>query len=319
MININYFSNNRLQFFDLIFYFLNKIKPENKEKITINILTTTDKAEYFNSKKNNYDLNIKVILFQEGMNYTSKLNYCMNLPEPYSIKLDEDCIINNYILDYMIENTSILNNENNLLLSPLLSTTYPSSDLFIEGFLNKEQQDIINNYLKNREMPNGLFGVDYSKLNKCTIEAQKWDYKAYNNALNELETEKKGISPMRISYEAQTTINEFILENYQKIVDKNEYSIFEIDAPYFTNNCFLIKTKLWKHIFDINGGVYDEIPISNYKRASGKKFLFIGNSYSCHSMYNTVYGGQNIWKIGHPDAEKKELEFVEKLSKSIIK
>ncbi len=319
MININYFSNNRLQFFDLIFYFLNKIKSENKEKITINILTTADKAEFFNNRKDNYDLNIKIVLFQEGMNYTSKLNYCMNLPESHSIKLDEDCIINNHIWDFMIENTSVLDNEDNILLSPLLSTTYPSSDFFIEGFLLKYQQMIINNHLKNREMPNGLFGVDYSLLNKCTIYAEKWDYKAYNKALEELNTEKKGISPMRISYEAQTQINEFILMDYEDITYKKEYSIFEIDAPYYTNNLFMIKTKLWKHIFDINGGVYDEIPISNYKRAGGKKFLFIHNGFGIHTMFNTIYGNNNKWGIGGIDSEQRELEFVEKLTKLIIK
>lgn len=320
MININYFSNSRLEFFDLIFYFINKIKPENKEKIKINILTTPSKVDYFIDRKDKYpSLKINTVLFPEGMYYISKLHFCMNLPEEYSIKLDEDCIINNHIWDYMIENITILDNDENLLLTPLLSTTYPSSDFFIKGFLNKEQQDIINNHLKNREMPNGLFGVDYSPLNKCTIHADKYDFFEYNKALGELNTEKKGISPMRISYEAQMTINDYILEKYENLCEENDYNIMEIDSPYYTNNLFMMKTKLWKHIFETNGGDYDEIGISNYKRGNNKKFLFIDNGFGVHSMFNSVVGNQNPWGIGHPDAAKNEFEFMEKLTKLIIK
>lgn len=320
MISLNYLSNSRLEFFDLIFYFINKIKPENKEKIKINILAPQSKIDFFINKISSYPtLAINIIPFPDGMYYIQKLNYAMSQPEEYSIKLDEDCIVNNYIWDYMIENVNILDNDENLLLSPLLSTAFPASDLFIEGFLNENQQNIINNYLKNREMPNGLFGVDYSPLNKCTIHADKWDYKAYLKALGELPTERKGLHPMRISYEAQTTINKFILENYEGIINKNEYGIIEIDSPYFTNNLFMMKTKLWKHIFETGGGEYDEIGISNYKRANNKKFLFIKNGFGIHTTFNTIYGNQNRWNIGGVDSEQKEFEFVEKLSKLIIK
>lgn len=318
MIAINYFSNSRLNFFDIIFYFLNKIKEENKYKIYINILTVEKDVEFFKEKTKNLNLPINIIPFKDGFNYTEKLNFSINTNSKFSIKLDEDCIVNNFIWDYMIENTDVLLDDNNLLISPLLSTTIPATDEFIDGFLNEENKNEIHSYFLKQEMPNGLFGVNYEPLNEFTINSSKWDYKKYLNGLNKLNTETKGMHPMRISYNAQTRINDMILDNYEKIITKNDYSLFEIDSPYFTNNLFLIRTDIWKHIIDSNGGVYDEIPITQYRNSLNKRYLFIRNGYSIHTMYNTIYGSKNPWCIGGVDSESKEIEFVNKFSKKVI-
>jgi hypothetical protein len=219
----------------------------------------------------------------------------------------------------MIENSDILLDDNNLLVSPLLSTTIPATDEFINGFLNENERNEIQGYFLKQEMPNGLFGVNYEPLNEFTINSENWDYKKYLNGLSKLNTETKGMHPMRISYNAQTRINEMILDNYEKIINKNDYSLFEIDSPYFTNNLFLIRTDIWKHIIDSNGGIYDEIPITQYRNSLNKRYLFIRNGYSIHTMYNTIYGNSNKWHIGGVDSESKEIEFVNKFSKKVIK
>lgn len=320
MLTINYFSDNRLQFFNLIFYFINKIKEENKKNIKINILTTKNNEAFFIEEIKKFNLNFNIILFQNGFNYTEKLSYAINSDTEYSIKLDEDCIVNNYIWDYMIENVDILDNDENLLLSPLLSTSMPSCDVFVENFLDEEEKQTIHNFFLEQEMPNGLFGVNYSPLNLYTIHAKNWDYKKYLSGLNDLPTETKGNHPMRISYNAQIKINDFILNKYKKIIEKNDYNIFEINSPYFTNNFFLIKTDVWKKICNQYNGVYDEIPISNYKRTNNKKFLFVENGFGIHTMFNTIYGdgSANPWRIGGPNSQLKENEFVKKLEDLII-
>lgn len=318
MISINYFSNNRLNFFDLTFHFFNKIKNENKEKIKINILSNSSNYDFFNEKIRGYELPINVIKFNDGFNYTDKLNFSISQDTEYSIKLDEDCFINNHVWDYMIENCSVLDNPENLLVTPLLSTTIPSCDLFIDNFLNEEESKIIKDCFLKQQMPVGLFDVDYSPLNETTINAEYWDYKKYYEILNNIPTDTKGMHPMRISYNAQTKINEFILNSYSKIINKNNYSFVEIDTPYFTNNLFLIKTKLWKDIINSNGQTYDEIPISNYHRKNGTKILFVNNGFGIHTMYNTIYGNQNRWGIGGVDSEEKEINFVNKLKENIL-
>jgi hypothetical protein len=317
MININYFSNSRLEIYPLIFHFLKKIKTENKKNIKLNILTTQDKIDFF-EKYIDEDLNTVILTFNNGFNYTEKLKYVLELDSEYSIKLDEDCIINNHIWDYMIENCGILNDENNLLLSPLLSTTLPSCDEFINEFLSNEEGEKIKKYFLSQEMPNGLFNVDYSPLNKYTIYAKEWIPNDYYKGLSELKTNIKGMHPMRISYNAQTNINDFILDNYQKLLNKNQYSIFEINSPYFTNNLFLIKTNTWKNIFNLYGSIYDEIPISDFKNKYNKRFMFIKNGFGIHTMYNTIYGNNNKWNIGGMDSEEKELAFISNLKKIIL-
>lgn len=319
MININYFANSRIIFFNLVFSFIKKIKPENKEKISLNILTTQKNFDFFDNFKNdNKDIRINVIIFKDGFNYTDKLNYVLNLDAEYSIKLDEDCLINNHIWDYMIESVNILNDDNNILLSPLLSTTLPSCDEFINGFLSNEEKKVIHGFFLEQKMPNGLFDVNYESLNKYTINSSEWDYKGYLSGLSELPTDTKGMHPMRISYNAQTTINDFILKNYKKLIEKNKYDIFEIDSPYFTNNLFLIKTSTWKQIFNTYGGVYDEIPISTYKNTNNKKFLFVKNGYGIHTMYNTIHGNLNQWGIGGVDSADKEITFMNNLTNLLL-
>ena len=175
MININFFSNTRLEIFELIFHFINKIKDENKTKIKITILTTHVNTHFFKDIETKYpSLKIDVIEFKDGLHYTDKLKYAINSDAEFSIKLDEDCIINNFIWDYMIENVNVLNNSENLLISPLLSTTLPACDEFISGFLNEEEADVINSCFLNQRMPNGLFGVNYEPLNEFTTKATTW-------------------------------------------------------------------------------------------------------------------------------------------------
>ncbi len=77
-------------------------------------------------------------------------------------------------------------------------------------------------------MPNGLWGVDYTPLNEFTIHANEWDYKQFYNGVNNLNTNTKGIHPLRICYESQVSINEYILNNIEKLTDKHEYSLIEI-------------------------------------------------------------------------------------------
>ena len=105
-----------------------------------------------------------VIAFRDGASYLEKLQHIIKFDSEYSIKIDEDCIINNHIWDYMIENVDVLDNPENLLISPILSTAQPACDEFIKGFLTKEEREIIYSHFLNQQMPNGLFGVNYETI-----------------------------------------------------------------------------------------------------------------------------------------------------------
>lgn len=318
MININYLSHNRTNFSELTFHFLNKIKKENKLKIKLTILCS--KSCNFNLHKLE-DISTEVKIFESENNYLSKIQYAIKSDCKYSIKLDEDCFINNHVWDYIIENIEILDNPENLLLSPTMTNNIPSCDLFIEDYV--KDQDFKNRIYEcflNREMPVGLWGVDYSPLNQYTILANSWNSKDYYAGLSLLETPIKGMHPLRISYEAQVLINDYILQNVDRFLNKNDYSIVELISPYFTNSLFAIKTSEWKNILDnMYVDQFDEIALNDYKKTTNKKFLFIKNGFGIHPMYNTVFGNKNPWGIGAENGEQSEKDFFNSFKNIIIK
>ena len=169
-------------------------------------------------------------------------------------------------------------------------------------------------------MPNGLWGVDYTPLNEYTVGATLWDPQKFYWGVSELPTITKGIHPLRISYEAQMIINDYILNNVDDFANKNNYEIMEIKAPYFTNSLFFIRTEEWRTILGQSTiDAYDEIALNHYKAANNKEFLFVKNGFGIHPMFNTVYGNKNPWRIGGERGDLDELRFYNELTKKIIK
>lgn len=317
-ITINYLSHNRLNYTELMFYFLSKIKTENKKKLKINILATHENDWVVKCEKLDIEYNIHII--NTGENYLKKIKYAITTDTEYSVKLDEDCFINNHVWDYLIENVEILKDNENLTLSPVMSNNIPSCDYFIEDFIKDyEVKNKIHDYFLKRPMPNGLWGVDYTPLNECTINAKYWNAELYYKKLNTLNTNTKGMHPLRISYEAQMLINDYIIKNLNMFKNKNEYGIFSIDAPYFTNSLFFIKTSEWfKILSQSTVDSYDEIALNKYKKDTNKKFLFVKNGFGIHPMFNTVHGNKNPWGIGGENGENDELDFYNNLIKNTI-
>jgi hypothetical protein len=318
-ITINYLSHNRLDYSNLTFYFLSKIKPENKIKVNFNILATHENDWENKCKTLGIDYTIRVI--NTYHNYLDKIRIAISSSTEYSVKLDEDCFINNHVWDFLIENVDVLQKNDVLTLSPVMSNNIPSCDYFIEDFINDELvKNKVYNHFLNRQMPNGLWGVDYTPLNKFTINSTKWDAIKFYEGLNCLNTNTKGIHPLRISYEAQMEINNYILKNIDKFISHNKFELFEINSPYFTNSLFFIKTSEWINVLSQpTVDVYDEIALNKYKRDNNKKFLFVKNGFGIHPMFNTVYANQNQWGIGGENGEQDEFQFYNNLSSDILK
>lgn len=317
-ITINYLSHNRINYSKLMFYFLSKIKPKNKDKLILNILATHH--EDWDEKCGELGIDYNVFTINQPHNYMEKIRIATSAKTEYSVKLDEDCFMNNYVWDYLIDNVSLLNDNNILTLSPTMSNNIPSCDSFIENYIDDVSiKNKIYNFFIKRQMPNGLWGVDYTPLNQYTINSEKWDINSYYEGLDRLQTNTKGLHPLRISYESQMLVNEYIINNISKFKDENKYDMVEISAPYFTNSLFFIKTSEWINILNYTGvDSFDEIALNNYKRDKNKKFLFVKNGFGVHPMFNTVYGNKNPWGIGGEDGEKDELTFYNNLIDKII-
>ena len=80
MLNINYFPHIRPQYHKLIFYFMEKIKPENKEKIRLNILTSGNMGGFQPPK----GIDTREVRFKKvEPNYNEKVVWATNQDVPY--------------------------------------------------------------------------------------------------------------------------------------------------------------------------------------------------------------------------------------------
>jgi hypothetical protein len=315
MITINYLSHQRKdlhKYWKITSHFLNKIKPENKKKVKINVLAT--KSFDWGSYLEGFDLQVMVFPDVE-LNYMQKISVALDETNNYSVKLDEDCFISNHVWDYIIENINVLDDEDNFILTPMLSNGIPHTDRFVESFIDDEdvRKKIYECYL-NQEMPVGLWGADYSPLNAHTINANTWDSNAFFEGVSKLNTYLKGIHPIRICANAQLLLNNYIVENFKRLISKHDYNIKEFTEPYYTTSTFIIKTEDWRKLLDIGAyDSFDEMQLNLYKEKYNKKFLYIENGFGIHTIYNTMYGNKNIWNIGMENGNTYELEFVDSI------
>lgn len=316
MIAINYLSHQRKDFFKywkLTSYYLNNIKPENKKKIRLNILATKP----FDWGSELQDIQYKVYYYQDiEVNYMQKIHTAVNDSDEYAIKLDDDCFIGSHVWDYIIENINVLDDKDNFILTPILSNNIPHTDRFVDQFVldDEVKQKIYNCYL-NQSMPNGLFGADYSPLNEFTINSSTWNSDKFFEGVSRLSTYLKGIHPIRVCGEAQVTLNNYLVENLERIQEKREYSIKEFKEPYYTTSTFAIRTEEWRNLLSTPAyDAFDEIQLNMYKHMTGKRFLYVENGFGIHTIYNTLFGNKNPWGIGLENGREYELEFVNDLT-----
>jgi hypothetical protein len=311
MISINYFAHDRPTYYwTITSHYLNKIKKENKDKIKIHILATHEHnwQDYIDG------IDVEVLNFPNNNNYLGKVNYALNTGSEYSVKLDEDCFINNHIWDYLIENINFLDSDDSFLISPLLSNNIPLVDIFIDNFVKDDEvkNNIYKEYL-NPPMPNGVWGVDYTP-----IRFNKWEREEFYYNVSQLATPFKGIHPIRICAGAQITLNDYILKNFARIEEKNDYKILPFNRPYFTINTFAIKTEDWiKSNQETRYDAYDEVPMNAYSKNTRKKMYYIKNSFSIHTLYNTMYGNKNPWGMGIEDGKGYEYGFTQQILEKI--
>jgi len=293
---INYLPYRRYHYSSFLVDFLIKIKEENKKEILFRChLEKNDTVLKSNMDKlKENGIIVELLFYPYGFNYQKKYaNFCNHECE-YSCKLDEDIFLNNYLWDYIIENINVLDNEDNFLIAPSLSTGIPTIDYFIEDhFDEKYKKEIFDSFLKTKFLANH-WGVNYSPLNKYTTETNIWNQDNFYKGVEELNCARKyfkGIHPIRISRESTIIMHNFLLDNCGKFLEKKEYSFFEINMPYLCNSFFFIKTDLWEEMFrrkDLFLDMFDEVPLNLLREEKKTKMLGIKNSFAIHNVYNTI-------------------------------
>lgn len=266
--------------------YLSKIKKEYKSRIKLNIYTDKNISSW---KLVSDDLNnkgIKSYLINKG-GYLPKIHDAVNTDCKYSCSIDEDVLMSEHSWNSLIENLHVLDDENILLLSPLITNGIPTTELFIESFFSENEKETIFEMFNNTFIPN-LWGVDYSKLNN---NDKKWNKEVFYDKVKNLNHYYKGIHPIRVSKENQMYIVNEIHKNKDKFLSPQKYKILIKDLPYFCNNVFFIKTDIWKNVIQDKSlfrDSFDEVPLNIYKEKTGKKFAFLDGSYALHMAFNTL-------------------------------
>jgi hypothetical protein len=275
-------------------------------------------------------------------NYLPKVRYTIEYAKnnnfKYIMKCDNDVIIPTYTLNYMLDNLHIL--DENLTLSPTLSTGIPSVEYFIDSFLSADEATSVRNEFKKCVFFEQPSIFDYRQLNSFMSymnETDTWDYTSYfktlkrisDNIINNDITGRTisgynkyymGIHPIRHGFGNQQ-INDLIIKHKDLFFKTKECSILSKPFPYLCDMCFLINTYHYDKLINIDNLIIDgcdEVPLNRYAWNNNLRHLIINNGYAIHITYNWRWflnnkdGGSNIDKPMETILEFEE-KFIQEL------
>lgn len=285
-INLLSHSNSRFNFSKKNLIFLSKINEEYKTRIKLHIYTDKNIHLWQSVSNELNDLGINTSVINKG-GYLPKIFDAIETNSTYSCSMDEDVLMSDHVWDGLISHLYTLDNDNHLLLSPLITNGIPTVELFIESFFSDEEKEKLYSMFTKTNIPN-LWGADYSSLN---LSLDRWDSDLFYERVTKLNHYYKGIHPVRVSAQCQKNIAEVICSKKNEFLSKQNYSLLVKNLPYFCNNIFFIKTEVWKKIINdrtLFRDSFDEVPLNIYKERENKKFVFLNNAYALHMAYNTL-------------------------------
>lgn len=295
IVSIVYLPHRRKEYRDLTFHFLKRLSSDDKGKFILYVVD--DDASLWASELallQDHGIHAELVLVSRdgnGYNYMPKLYAALaKVTTPYCIKLDEDCFMSEGVWSYWLEQIpTVLAESENLTLAPMLSNGIPSCEWFLHDFLapaTEEYNALLREFAKVEFR--SYWGNDYTSLNAYTVESGIFNADFFYEAVKKLPYFYKGVHPVRMSGHLQRRINDLILADMPRFLNPSEMTIKEIDAPYFCNSCFAIRTDDWLTIVtreDLQRDSFDEVPLNLYREERNAKMMFIRRGYGVHTMY----------------------------------
>jgi hypothetical protein len=312
MFNITYLQFHR-DFIPLTLWTLKRLPKEYREQICLNVMTSPQNTANYNKFIDKYvggAFRWRVVEIKYGINYILKVRWACDQDAEYSFKWDEDVFINEHVIKYMMDNTKLLDNPENMLIAPALSNGIPTNDMFADEYLTADERATLHAYYLKTSVPN-MWDAGFDKLDDHTIRASKWDSKAFYDEVSKVNHYYRGIHPIRINYAATEYLDSLLLQKTDEYNKPREYDMVANPGPYFCNSLFLIKTKLWKEIANNEGlfrDAFDEVPINLYRHLYDKKMWFVRNAFGVHPIYQS---------LKNKNTGKLEKEFFDKFRKLV--
>jgi hypothetical protein len=277
-----------------------------KDKIRISLLVNdySGVARWESLSKDLEQSGIETFIayFPEEDNYRRKIRWATSQNFEYSIKMDEDCFMNQYMWEFMINHAFALDDPQNLMISPVLSNGIPSCEFFIHDILTEAEQSGMYKSFQQHKFAE-VWNMDYSILNECTVDCyEPWTTNRWFETLDKIDTPLKGIHPIRFSPNAHFILNLYVLAHIREFLENHNFYFHGFKSPYTCNSIFLAKTKLWHDTFHDKSlcdraakqlgtwaYAFDEIQLNEYRHLNDMNVLFIRGGFGIHSMFNTLY------------------------------
>lgn len=218
------------------------------------------------------------------LNYMMKVVFALNQNHEYSIKHDEDCFMTTDSWDQFFSNIENLKDDD-LLTTGAISTGIPTVEFFLQHHGEKIKNELYSMFNETKLTDHG---ADYRSLNENLPE---WDPDRFYFKVKNFNHYYKGIHPVRVRFDCQKKINDYILDNFESVMKPKETNIIKDNSkyPYFCNNIFGIKTQNWKNIVSDNSlfvDNFDEVAINKYRERHNMNFVFDVGIPIIHTMYN---------------------------------
>ena len=264
-------------------------------EIFVLVLTHNNDAVHYDNYLRGTNIPYTIIQVEHDKNYLRKLNFTLEFTFkheiPYIMKHDNDIVMSSHVYDYIFENLQVLDDQKNIVLTPTLTSGIPTCDIFMKDFLNNEQCSSLSRLFLNYQH-GPLWGTDYTELNQHTTDASSWNAEAYYKSVGQRTHHYKGIHPVRMEKDAILQLNEYVLENKEKIFSKQDYFLdYDSTSPYFCNSVFCIKKEVYATLlskFDLYVDNYDEVPLNRWRDMFGLNLVIIRKGVAIHPIYNTI-------------------------------
>lgn len=283
---------------------ISKAKNRNKLRVCLHTESNTveDWKNFFSDKKPDFKVMLAV---HKTPTYLEKVYLAHKTDCLYSCKLDDDTLLSSHVWDFIIDNLNKIN-ESTPIIAPILTNGIPSVEFFIEDFLDKEEKEqAFKLLLKGRINPNE-WGLNYNPINEKINAMKTWCGREYWDFVSQTNTEwlerpvpwhyyhVRGVHPARYSEEYNMFIADCIFKKRDKFFSKQEYSLEEYEAPYFTNNMFVSKTDYWKETLQLFDDGFDEGQLTLQKDIDNSKILYVRNGFGIHMAYGMTANQQKI-------------------------
>lgn len=243
----------------------------------------------------------------ENEDYMNRVHNSQQTDCKYSCKLDDDVLVSRHVIDYIVENLKTISLEHPII-APILTNGMPSTELFIQDFLNEEDRNKAYEIFLKTPIESH-FHVDYTEIDKKVKSMSNWNDREYWDFVSTADTKwqtrnlpwcyfiVRGIHPARLSYEYNKFIAEKIFANKDKFFAKHDYRMDTYVTPYFTNNMFVSETNYWRETSKIHGGGFDEGQLSVRMMMDQSSVLYIRNGFGIHMAYGMTHKSHDLERL----------------------